>query len=140
MSASFAAGSLGTWLRNAWSVSPGSVHFTPHGKVKVFSASHFLPDPALWLTVAGDSLVDPRARKHFASLLAEANSIEGSDNVLNQYAAYNRVEAYLLKNALIIPLGVQKQGYLISPRVSGLGATPIGLEPQNQNWSSVTVG
>jgi ABC-type oligopeptide transport system substrate-binding subunit len=135
-----AAGSLAAWLKGSWSAPGRAVRFTPNGTVRVFSMAQVLPDPTPWLTVAGRSLVNRAAQTTFQTMLADANGIEGSDNVLNQYAAYNRAEDYLLRNALIIPLGVQKQGYLISPMVSGLGATPIGLEPQNQNWSSVAVG
>ena len=135
-----AATDLGSWLQKSWSSPNRTVRFRPGGSVRVFSSSQVLPDPDLWLTVAGDSLVAGSDRKKYRGMLATANGIEGTDNVLAQYGAFNRAEEFLLRNALIIPLGVQERGYLISPRVSGLWATPIGLAPQNLNWSSVTVG
>jgi ABC-type oligopeptide transport system substrate-binding subunit len=129
---------LGSWLNKSWTDASERVRIGRVGSVRVFSSSELLPDPTLWLKAAGKALSDPAARTTYQSMLSRANRIEGTDNVLNQYAAYNRAEDYLLRHALIIPLGVKKQGYLISPRVNGLVATPIGLQPQDENWSSVS--
>ena len=73
-------------------------------------------------------------------LLSSATASVVSQGLGPEWAADNQAESMLLDPALVIPIGTQMQGYLVSPRVQGLSAAPTGLEPDNGNWASVTTG
>ena len=73
----------------------------------------------------------------FARKLATAQRVNVTNGLGNEITDYEQAETMLLQRALVVPLGVQKAGYLVSPHVDGLNATPLGLQPSDENWTTV---
>lgn len=126
------------WLIRSWRQAGVVITSAdPSARLHVISLHVALPEPQAWLRAIARA-VGLRSR-HFNALLNRADSIPFSD-VQRQLALDARAEKYLFRRAIVIPVGVRKQGYLISSQVQGLSATPIGLEPTSENWTSVSVG
>jgi hypothetical protein len=53
---------------------------------------------------------------------------------------YSRVEDWALQRGLLLPLASGTVAYLVKSSVQSLQVTPLGLMPDNNNWSTVTVG
>jgi hypothetical protein len=55
-------------------------------------------------------------------------------------AAYGRLETWALQRGVIVPLASGKLSYLTRPEVESLQVTPVGVMPDNNNWSTVNAG
>jgi hypothetical protein len=111
----------------------------PKDRISLVRISAPIPDPQTWLRKLGQLTFHPR-NPAYNHMLAVANRAVVSQGLGAEWTADNQAETMLLNTARIIPIGIQKQGYLISTHVQGLTATPLGLEPSVENWATVTVG
>lgn len=95
-----------------------------------------LPDAGGWLYALGTQAWG-RVGGRFASKLATGARVNITNGLGDQISAFEDAESMLLEPALVIPLAVQKEGYVVSDRWTGLVPTPFGLEPADDSWTSV---
>jgi ABC-type oligopeptide transport system substrate-binding subunit len=126
------------WLRRSWQ--RVGLRTEVRGRaadVQLISVNSALPDAQTWL-IALTAVIPITDRHLYARLLREAVNVKAYPDPLTQMGFDNRAEEYVLSRALVIPIAVIKQGYVIENRVHGLIATPYGLEPQSESWTTVT--
>ena len=127
------------WLLKSWSglriSQPAGASV---GAVRLVQLGAVVPDPETWLRSAARAA--GAESPAFDNLLKTAGDVAVSKGLAAEWAADNTAESMLLDQALVIPIGIQKQGYLVSQRVQGLSASPYGFDPTNENWASVSVG
>jgi hypothetical protein len=122
------------WLRAQWEHAGAQVTTQPKsGTVGLQAWSFALPSPTRWLSAVGKSVDAPPRYWH---LLHRAERVV---NEPQEWTYTNLAERLLLRSVRVLPLGVEKAGYLISPKVQGLSPTARGLEPTGEDWSTVTV-
>ncbi|HZT95989.1 MAG TPA: ABC transporter substrate-binding protein, partial [Chloroflexota bacterium] len=128
------------WLLQSWRRAGARIHIrqASGGTVSVFQDDILLPDAGLWLSRVGRNLQGESSKAAFDQLVQSGDAVDGSANPIAQDSLLNSAEGYLLQHSFVVPLAIEKQGYLIAPRLHGLTPTPIGLEPANDNWSSIT--
>jgi ABC-type oligopeptide transport system substrate-binding subunit len=96
-------------------------------------ASFTLPDPSIWL-----HLVLPHTTSGwFRRLMTQAMGL--TNDPVTRMSAYSREENWAIQQGLIIPLASGNYGYVIKSQVQGLQVTPLGVVPNNNNWSAVSV-
>ncbi len=108
-------------------------------ELKVFDRNILLPEADLWLSSIAQAAAKGSQRRQILKMLRSGRQVNATANPLQQDSIFNKAELYLFGRALVAPLAVQMEGYLVTPKLHGLVATPIGLQPANQEWSSVTV-
>jgi hypothetical protein len=52
---------------------------------------------------------------------------------------YGEAEQWALSQGFVVPLASGSIGYLVRPTVQNLLVTPVGIMPQNNNWTLVTL-
>ena len=127
------------WLTNALgrvSATRAAVSKSASGP-RLVAITARLPVAGSWLHAAGRAEWG-RLGGRFAETLQAATTINLNDGLGPQITEEEAAEKMLLRPPLMIPLGVQKAGYLIDARLQGLVASPLGLEPSNENWTSVS--
>lgn len=102
-------------------------------RVRLIQASSLLPDPAAWLRI-----VLGQTQSHWYRTML-ARSMQLTNDPVTRMSSYSEGENWALQNALIIPLATVDVAYLVKPEVQDLQVTPLGIMPQNDNWSLVTV-
>lgn len=102
-------------------------------RVRIVRVSHLLPDPGVWLRV-----VLPQTRSSwFRWSLASANRL--TNDPVDRMDTYDTCERWALTRGYVIPLAVDSVAYLVKPSVEGMQVTPVGMMPDNNNWSSAAV-
>jgi hypothetical protein len=141
--ASLVGSSIISWLKQAISPLHTQLEFEAGvrdlNQPRVVRIRAPLPVTGSWLRAVGDAEWGSISGAFKDNIVAgnEANIMNGLGPQITDYEA---AETMLLQSSLVIPLGVQKQGYLVSGRLQGLAPTPIGLEPNSETWSSVSLG
>jgi Bacterial extracellular solute-binding proteins, family 5 Middle len=131
---------LRAWLQRSWrAVGLRATRSKSESALSLIKVTVALPDAEEWLQLLGRAVFHGSNRA-FDRLLRAAGRVVISRGLGPKWSDDNQAELMLLKNALVIPIGVEKRGYLISSRVQGLAATINGLEPSDENWATVTVG
>ncbi|GEM_PF-3581344 len=126
------------WLRT--SLHRAGAKLTGTGpRVSVVALNIVPPVPQRWLQQLGRA-VFPSGSARFNHLLSQTSRILPSKDPNGELTADTRSQQYLLSGARLVPIGAIRLGFLISGQAQGLAPTPIGLQPVNENWSSVTVG
>jgi hypothetical protein len=101
--------------------------------VRIVHASFLLPDPGRWI-----SLALPRTRSRwFRYELKTANTL--TLDPVSRMGIYNTLETWVLRHGYLVPLASGTIGFVIKPRVQSLQVTPVGLMPENNNWTVVSV-
>jgi hypothetical protein len=101
--------------------------------VRVLHESFLLPDPGIWLSLALSRTRSSWLRRE----LAHANSL--TLDPVTRMSIYNRVEGWVLQRGFVTPLASGNLAFLIKPRVQGLQVTPLGIMPDNNDWSTVSL-
>jgi len=131
-----------SWLSGSLRAAGAVVTSASHPRfpdLRLVAVQEALPYPQSWLRKVGDmAFVSPNPT--FRRLLRDADAVAISQGLGPEWTADNQAESMLLDRALVIPVGVRKQGYLVSAKVQGLIATPLGLQPASENWATVTDG
>lgn len=101
--------------------------------VTVVRASYVLPDPGVWLR-----LVLPQTRSSwYRASLRHADLL--TNDPVSRMDIYDQCERWALEKGFVVPLASSSLGYLIKPAVQSLQVTPLGIMPENDNWSTVDV-
>jgi ABC-type oligopeptide transport system substrate-binding subunit len=119
-------------LRDALSFQWGSARHEQHS-VRLIHAHSPLPDPLVWLR-----LVFGQTKSLWYRRLLAHNSRLTNDPV-SRMNGYSRAENWALAKGLIIPLASGNIAYLIKPYVQNLQVSPLGLMPENNTWSFVSI-
>jgi hypothetical protein len=102
--------------------------------IQLIHASYLLPDPGIWLR----RLVPHRMQTTtYRSVLRRAARL--TNDPVTRMSLYSEDEDWALQNGFVIPLASGSVSYLIKSRVQGLQVTPMGIMPDNNNWTSVEV-
>jgi ABC-type oligopeptide transport system substrate-binding subunit len=102
-------------------------------RVYLLHVTFLLPDPGRWLGITERATHS----RWYRSLLAGSNAL--TNDPVTRMSQYNEGEGWALEHAYIIPLLSGRIGYLVKPSVGSLQVTPLGIMPENNNWSLVTV-
>lgn len=100
--------------------------------VQIAHLSYQLPDPSRWLAVglAGPSRVAALRRLRRAERLTQ--------DPVARMTLYGEMERGILAQGSVVPLASGTVAYLIKPQVQSLEVTPLGLMPENSNWTLVS--
>jgi ABC-type oligopeptide transport system substrate-binding subunit len=102
--------------------------------VRIIHVRNSLPDPGVWLGL----LWDQSSSRWYRRSLGHAASL--TNDPVSRMDLYSRVEDWALQRGLLLPLASGTVAYLVKSSVQSLQVTPLGLMPDNNNWSTVTVG
>jgi ABC-type transport system substrate-binding protein len=115
-------------LRSQWPVLSAA-----RDRVELIHQSFELPDPGRWLLTA----LPRTGSRWFRSVLAQANRL--TNDPVSRMNLYSEGEDWALQQNLVVPLASGSISYLIRSTVQNLLVTPIGLMPQNNTWSLITL-
>lgn len=101
--------------------------------VTLLHAWAMLPDPSLWLAL----LWSRTQSSWFRATLVHAAGL--TNDPVSRMSSYSSEERWALTRGLIIPLASGSIAYLVKPAVQSLQVTPLGIMPENNNWSQVSV-
>jgi hypothetical protein len=118
-------------LRRQWSqagTDPGA-----RVRLRIVRATYLLPDPGVWLRL----VLPQTGSTWFRSALASARRL--TNDPVDRMDTYDTCERWALARAYVIPLAEDSVAYLLKPSVEGMQVTPLGVMPDNNNWSSAGV-
>jgi hypothetical protein len=101
--------------------------------VTVVHATYMLPDPGVWLRL----VLPQTGSRWYRDALAHARRL--TNDPVTRMDIYDQCERWAIGKGFIIPLASSSLGYLIKPSVQSLQVTPLGIMPENNNWSLVDV-
>ncbi|GAC1407015.1 MAG: hypothetical protein NVSMB52_20460 [Chloroflexota bacterium] len=120
--------SLGAALLQQWH--SGRTEAT---RVRIVHTSYILPDPGRWLLI----VTDQTRSRWLRSTLNHAQEL--TNDPVTRMSLYSDAENWAINKGLVIPLASGTVAYLIRPTVQSLQVTPLGVMPENNNWSLVSV-
>jgi hypothetical protein len=103
-------------------------------QVRLVHVRNLLPDPGVWLGL----LWDRSSSSWYRWLLEHATSL--TNDPVSRMDLYSRAEDWALRQGMLVPVASGTVAYLIKSSVQSLQVTPLGLMPDNNNWSTVNVG
>jgi ABC-type transport system substrate-binding protein len=123
-----ALAALAQALRAQW---PVSARARDH--VRLIHQVFDLPDPGRWLL----TVLPETGSRWLRSVLGQANTL--TNDPVSRMNLYGEAEQWALSQGFVVPLASGSIGYLVRPTVQNLLVTPVGIMPQNNNWTLVTL-
>lgn len=101
--------------------------------VQILHMSYILPDPGRWLHI----VLNTTSSSWFRDTLVHAQQL--TNDPVTRMNLYGDGENWAISKGLVIPLASGTTAFLIRPAVESLQVTPLGIMPENNNWSLVSV-
>jgi ABC-type oligopeptide transport system substrate-binding subunit len=108
---------------------------TKHGSldIVIVHATSLLPVPSVWLRL----VLAQTQSQWFRNILRRSGGL--TNDPVERMSAYSREENWAIQTGLIVPLASRNIAYLVKSAVGSLQVTPVGIMPENNTWSSITI-
>jgi hypothetical protein len=100
--------------------------------VWIVHSTYLLPDPGRWMGVVWND-----SPPWFRAEVNAANSL--TNDPVSRMADYSTTENWILGSGRAVPLAIGNLAWLTRATVSNLQVTPLGLMPENNAWSLLSL-